>query len=282
MDIAVSQKPNLLKFVRIFVSLVLIGIIVSRIDLQKWLTITKSANIPGLGLAFIIVVLSLVVSARTWQIVLKTLNIRIPVKKLTTHYFVGLFFNNFLPTSIGGDVVRIYQVGKHTDRGTEATASVIVERLFGAFALGLTAVLAVLLSFNRSRPFLWIILAFFLLCSSLLVVATRKALLELINRKFVPERFDLKSKAQDVLEAVHRSTQAKGSLLWVLILSLVFQIMVVFINYVIFNSLGLPVPFVYCLVFTPLISALSMLPISVNGLGVREGGYIYFFTKVGL
>ena len=282
MDIAATQKPNLLKFVRIFVSLILIVIIVSRIDFQKWLVITKSASIPGLGLAFMLVILSLVVSARTWQIVLRSLSIHVPVRKLTTTYFVGLFCNNFLPTSIGGDVMRVYQVGKHTDRGTEATASVIVERLFGAFALGLTAVLAVLLSFNRARPFLWLILAFFLLCSSLLVVVTRKSLSELLSRKFVPDRFNLKSKAQDVLGAVHKSTQAKRSLFWVLVLSLVFQLMVVFINYIIFNSLGLSIPLVYCLIFTPLISALSMLPISVNGLGVRESGYIYFFTKVGL
>jgi len=57
---------------------------------------------------------------------------------------------------------------------------------------------------------------------------------------------------------------------------------VVLANYLIFRSLGVEVPLVYCLIFIPLISALSLLPISFNGLGIREGGYIFFFSQIGL
>lgn len=282
MEISVSRKPGIFQFVKVFISFALIGLIFYKIDASEWLSIIKSADIMGLLLALFLVVFSVVVSALKWQILLNCLDVQVPIRKLTISYFIGLFFNNFLPTNIGGDVVRIYDIGKHTGKKTEAAASVIVERILAGFALGLTALFAVIISFDRSKSFLWLIIFFLLLCTVFLLLGMNRTSLHYLNGRLLPGFFNLKEKAKDVVEAIHRCSVNKTLIIRVLIWSLIFQLTIVLINYLIFLSLGLKVSLVYCLIFIPLISALSLLPISVNGLGVREGGYVFFFSQIGL
>jgi uncharacterized protein (TIRG00374 family) len=282
MEVLTSQKSGITRFIKVFVSFALIALIFYKINFTEWLSIIRSANISGLSVAFLLVVFSIVISALKWQILLNCLNVKVPIQKLTVSYFVGLFFNNFLPTNIGGDVVRIYDVGKYTGKKTEAAASVIVERILAGFALGLTALIAVFISFDRSKSFLWLIISFLLLCVIFLLLAMNRSILHYLNDKLLPGLFNIKERARDVAEAIHKCSINKNLVARVLIWSLVFQLVVVLVNYLIFLSLGVRVSLVYCLIFIPLISALSLLPISVNGLGVREGAYIFFFSKVGL
>ena len=282
MEIPVSQKPGIFRFAKVFVSLVLIALIFYKIDLSQWLAVVKSAQMPGLSLAFLLVIFSIVISALKWQVLLSSLDVHVPIHRLTTSYFVGLFFNNFLPTNIGGDVVRIYDVGRYTGKKTEAAASVIVERILAGFALGLTALIAIFISFDRSRSFLWLIISFMLLCVVFLLLVTNRSILHYLNDRLLPGLFSIKERARDVADAIHKCSINRALVIQVLGWSLVFQLLVVLVNYLIFLSLGLKVSLVYCLIFIPLISALSLLPISVNGLGVREGAYIFFFGQVGL
>lgn len=282
MEVSTIQKPNNLRLAKIFISFALIGLIFYKIDFSEWFTIIKSADLVGLSLAFVLVVFSILISTIKWRILLSRLDVQVPIGKLTTSYFVGLFFNNFLPTSIGGDVARIYHVGKYTGKKTEAAASVIVERILAGFALGLTALLAIFISFDRSKSFLGWIIIFLLLCTAFLFLSMSRPSLDFIKRRLFPSLFNVKEKAGDVVEAIHHCSLDKKLVFWVLIWSLIFQMVVVLTNYLIFRSLGVEVPLVYCLIFIPLISALSLLPISFNGLGIREGGYIFFFSQIGL
>ncbi len=209
MEISVSRKPGIFQFVKVFISFALIGLIFYKIDSSEWLSIIKSADISGLLLALFLVVFSVVVSALKWQILLNCLDVQVPIRKLTISYFIGLFFNNFLPTNIGGDVVRIYDIGKHTGKKTEAAASVIVERILAGFALGLTALFAVIISFDRSKSFLWLIILFLLLCTGFLLLGMNRTSLHYLNGRLLPGFFNLKEKAKDVVEAIHRCSVNK-------------------------------------------------------------------------
>ncbi|HIC88234.1 MAG TPA: hypothetical protein EYP04_02370, partial [Anaerolineae bacterium] len=88
------------------------------------------------------------------------------------------------------------------------------------------------------------------------------------------------SRIQKVLASIAACVSNRAVLVQVVLLAVGFQLMLAGINYAIFRALGREVALVYCLLFTPIIMAISMLPISINGLGVREGAYSYFFGLV--
>ncbi len=84
-----------------------------------------------LTVAAVLFLISLVVLSLRWQILVRGYGIKIPTSSLFKYYLIGLFFNNFLPTGIGGDVLRIYNLVKDTGDRTISFASVITERLLG-------------------------------------------------------------------------------------------------------------------------------------------------------
>jgi hypothetical protein len=199
---------------------------------------------------------------------------------LISSYFVGLFFNNFLPTGMGGDVVRIYDVAKYSRQPSASAASVIAERALGSFAQGLIALFGLALGYEMAKSFSAAIMALFLgLCLLLLVLLFGERWARRLN---LPDPFSLKSKALRVLESISFCLRNKPVAIWVVCVSLLFHAMVVLINYLIFRALGANVSLVSCFLLIPIISVITLLPISINGLGVREGAYIYFFGRLGL
>src|SRR5687768_14371377 len=111
------------------VSLVLLVVLFARLGAGDVWQMLRSADPIWLGAGLALVVTALVISAWKWQVLLAAQGLRLSLRPLFTSYLVGLFFNNFLPSNIGGDVARVHDVAKRTGRGAAAAASVIGERL---------------------------------------------------------------------------------------------------------------------------------------------------------
>jgi hypothetical protein len=207
----------------------------------------------------------------------------VPLGKLFNFYMVGLFFNNFLPTKIGGDVVRVHDVARHSGRTAEAAASVIGERLLAGLALGLTAALALLASYQVSGGFSGVVIAVIIISGGIIAIFASRSLRQLAGRWIkLPNVFNIRQRLSRLSDSLYLSLKDRKMVAWVLVLSMVFQALVVLLAHVIFLALGVQVPLVYSFLFIPIISAIQMLPISVSGFGVREGAYVYFFGSVGL
>lgn len=267
---------------RLTVSLALIGLIFYKMDLARFVGLMRQADLARLALALLLVIAAVVLSAYKWQRLLVVQGVDASLLRLTAFYFVGLFFNNFLPTSIGGDVVRIYDLARYTGRSAEAAASVISERVLASVALGLVALAGLLFSQGRANQFAALIGIFCVLLLLLLIAL-------LTGRRWgpwvaqrLPDPWSLKSRARGFLSGISACVSDPCALAWVILLSIGFQALVVLINHAIFQALGNQVSLAYCLLFIPIIMAISLLPISINGLGVREGAYVYFFGQIGL
>jgi len=203
-------------------------------------------------------------------------------------YYIGLFFNNFMPGSVGGDVIRIYYLGKNTSAAT-AAASVLFERITSGIAL-VGIVLISALFMDQSRPYLISLLVL------LAISAAVYLLIKLLLKKDHSNPFD-KTSSGKINGYVMKGKQAirkfgetaknyqnKGWKWWsmIMLLSLLFQAGMAWINDLLFLSFGIDVPFLHLLVIITLISVITMLPVSLNGLGVREAGYIFFFQGLGV
>ncbi|OIO86616.1 MAG: hypothetical protein COW32_05500 [Candidatus Aquicultor secundus] len=274
-----KKQPRYFAFIKIAVSVALIATLLYKSDTHKYIELIQHSSPVYLLIALLLTVFSIIVSAYKWQLLTIAQGFAVPLRSLVSSYFVGLFFNNFMPTSIGGDVVRVYDLRKITKDGPTAAASVVAERVLASFTLGLIVLCGVAFSSGYLTRYLPLIIAFVAVCMASLIVV-------LYAHKFgaVLERFEsaFVKKLKNMAESMRSSVEHKPTLLKVLIYSLIFQLMVVLINIFILKALGLNVPAAFVLLSIPIISAITMLPVSLNGLGVREATYVYFFSQVGL
>ncbi len=229
--------------------------------------------------------LGYVISVVRWQRLLLAEDIRLPIWRVGLVYFEGAFFNLFLPTLIGGDIVRGYSIYKIT-RGHQASiASILVDRLSGFVALVSIAVVALALAYRRIHDplvagmILAIAVAFFVLVAFLLHNSPQERMAGVL-RMVGLTRFQVK--LQGLMDALHRYRGHRWAVGQALVLSLVLQALIIVTYYLVGAGLRLGVPLAYFFLYVPLITVLSMLPVSVAGLGVREGGVVYFFGKAGV
>jgi uncharacterized membrane protein YbhN (UPF0104 family) len=212
-------------------------------------------------------------SAWKWALLGRVLGFVCPLGVYVRYYLIGMFFNVFGPSTVGGDVARALYLGAGRSR-VLALDTVLLDRASGlAFLAGVAAV--AVLAFPAWRlP--WPLTAGVVTGGTLLVLGW--GLCPLVVR-LLPATSRLRRHLEHDLAPLWR---APGVLAATAALSVVFHLSQVLVQWVLARALGVPVPFSYCLVFHPLVSIVTALPVSLGGFGVREGGYLYFLTRIGV
>lgn len=230
-------------------------------------------------------ILGYLLSTFRWQRLLMAEGIQLPLWRLTLVYFEAAFFNLFLPTLIGGDIVRGYTIYRITGGHDASIASILVDRLSGFAALVMIALIALFLAYGQIQDpqvalmIAGVAVAFGLGVAVLLNDRLKQGVSRLL-RLVGLARFQ--TKLEGLVEAFHRYRGHRQALGQAFLLSAVLQAMIILTYYFIGAGLNLGVPMAYFFLYVPLITVVSMLPVSVAGLGVREGGAVYFFAKVGV
>lgn len=225
------------------------------------------------------------ISARKWQLFLQADDIRLPLWGLTVSYMSGTFCNLFLPTNIGGDSYRIYDIARQSRQTARSAVSVFADRLSGFVAL-------VIFSFVSS---LFVASAFgsltFLIIPSLLMVVFLLMAAALIKQEPVRKALQVTGLTRSTkimrlsdkfFASVSRYQADKGLFYRVMLLSFLFQFSVILVVYLMSKALGADIAFYYFSAFVPIITLMEALPISIYGIGVRDYGYVYFFSQVGM
>jgi uncharacterized protein (TIRG00374 family) len=267
------------------VSLLLLTLLFLKIDLTRVTQFLRGAN-PSLFLACLCanILLYLLLSYR-WQLLLNVLTLKVPIQKLYGAYLIGVFFNNFLPTSIGGDMVRGLDLYRHTKKGKEIVVSVLVERVLGYTSQLIIATVALIVVYPSFHDPLvtWAIIIAAAVYVAILAVLLTPTLFVLLSK--VLHAFKDRLIGPRLLEVPHtiaRLTASPARLLQTVLLSLIIQTCSILIYYVLTRALHLTIPLTDLFLFFPMISMIAMTPISLGGLGLREGVSIYLFQKVGV
>ena len=273
------MRARVLAVIRPLISLILLGLLFWKLGAGALWSVLSQADPLWLVAGAALVVVALLVSAWKWQLLLAAQGIEVPIPALFSSYLIGLFFNNFLPSNIGGDVLRVHDVAKRTGQRAAVAASVIAERLLAGLALALTAVVALLFSAEYTAqvgPSVGLALLVFAVLIGLAMSPGVRTWLE----RVLPA-----GRAQALTRVATQMGRALGdrkAVLSVLALSFVFQATVVLVAWTGFAAIGEPVSLAACFVFIPIISAVQLVPVSLNGLGVREGAYVLFFGSIGV
>lgn len=265
------NKLNRTFWLRVTISLVLITWFVVALDWRQILEILQRVQSQWLIIALIWIIVAVLVSTLKWQIILRAQGLELSFNKLWHIYWMGLFFNNFLPSSIGGDALRILWVGKAMQDQPGATASVVLERILATLGLAMVGLVGCLVVLNPWREIILMFLSLsFITVFLLLLILLGRLPSFILKRKnhFTQFLIGITEHGQKVKKHPKAIVRA---LLW----SVVFQVCVVGTNYAIFRSLNLEtVNWFKSLYVVPATSVAAMLPLGINGYGVREGAYV--------
>jgi glycosyltransferase 2 family protein len=258
---------------RVAVSAGLLAILISRIDPDDF--VPPDRSLPG-ALAFLcsgilIMALSFLVAAWRWQRVLAVYDAHVPLRVLYKHYLAGQFVGNALPSTIGGDVLRISRCSRDTGSTEVAFASVVLERLTGFVALPILVYLGFAIRpdlFETSRSWIAIVIALgtlLVLAVILLLAASPRLAGRFVHRANWTRFIGIVHVGVDRLR--HDQRDAAGALA----AAIAYQLSVVAAVYCAVHTIGLTIPNGVVLAYIPAVAMVQVLPISVGGLGVREG-----------
>jgi len=278
---AERKKRTLITLARIGVTLVLLVVIALTVDLSQSWQVMRRSDWVYLGLAWLLYQVGILVRSYRWQELLRLNNIHVPFTKLLGLYYTGTFFNSFLPTGFGGDVVKMIEL---TQDGTEselAISTVLADRLSGLAILLLMALVAI--PFGISLVPASVIAALGVLAAvffSGISLFTNRQVIAFISGCKPMGRLLSRPKILAFIESFHNYlTKA----IWKsLLASLLFNLLLVVVYILLGQAVGVNINPVYYLLFVPIISTLTLLPISISGLGVREGSYVLLFGKAGV
>lgn len=279
------ERRTLVFVARAAIGLALLAFIVWRLDPAKLLESSKTLAWGAVGLAVLAQASAKIVWAIRWREILRTNGIERGFWDLLALVFVGLFFNNFLPTSVGGDLVRGYYTSRSRGGMAASYAALLVERALGFITLaalaGGAAGAALVLGSPVPQSLLALVLALGLVLTLVgtIVFAWRGW------RRWVMRLVGANTRAVRLAEAFWGALdlfrRADTPRAWIVLNSMALQIIAVLFHVACARAVGLDTPAVVLFLVVPASVLMSMLPVSINGLGVREGVLVGLLTAQG-
>lgn len=215
-----------------------------------------------------------IVSAWRWQLFAERLGFTRSVRELTHLYLIGMYFNLILPTAVGGDVVRAWYVSGASGRRLAAFVSVFLDRVSGLVVLVALACVGVLLCPAEVPLPAWIPWTMWAIAATGVCAVCCVPIAARWRR--------LNAGRREQLQALWRTMREPRLLLSASLLSLYVQTASVVILWLVARALHTPVPLSYLWILVPMVSLLTMLPVSIGGHGVREGAMVLLLAPLGV
>jgi len=278
-----KAKPLIILLLKVVVSGGLLAYLLSRIHPERFLQTFATAKFSYIGLAMLVYLVTQGFSAVRWTALARPLGIKTPFKAMLRYYLIGMFFNLFAPGTVGGDVSRVYYLVRDEDMRAQghsvttvhATMSVLMDRAIGMVVLVWLGTAGLLLFPDYAVPHTARV-ATFLLSVGLLLGALITPLL----RRLLPEDgHHLLVKLRLMFRSYRTHWRA---LLEAALLSLVVHLIQAWMHVLMGRALDLNVPYSFAIIVYPLVGTFAAIPISLNGLGLREGGYIFLLAVIGI
>jgi len=279
------KKKTILFSLKAIISISLLSFLLMSVD---WDTVFN--NLSNANILLVVVASSLNVIERfeltyKWNLLIRVRKVMVSFGRLFLINSIGTFLGLFLPSSVGTDVVRSYYLVKNNDEKSVSISSVFVDRVLGLFALLIIGVVAVFFAGDIISKFnikfyvitlLVIAVISFYLFQKDWVVNYLKKIQNLTKHKKI---FEYGIKLHDSILEYKKYPKT----LWLtFFITLLVQVTRVLTYYYIALAFNIDIPLVYFFLFVPLIMIVIMLPISIGGLGLREGAFVGFFTLVGM
>jgi uncharacterized membrane protein YbhN (UPF0104 family) len=254
---------------KLAVSSLALYVVFSKSDTRQILSILKNIGFFYFFSAALLYIFAQLISSFRWKLLLPE---KFTIWRLFSIYMVGAFFGSFMPGIIGGDAVRAYYLNKKAKKMSLTIASIFMDRYFGYVSLMLIGISAAPFAFRYfgDSPYKWsmpLIFAAFV-AGSILFFGLQ------IGRKFrgIAEFYEYFS-----LLKTQRGTIIKAVLISFIVQFVNFSIVVILAA-----RMGEKIPLLLLLVFLPIVITITTIPISISGLGLREGAFVILLGLIGV
>jgi len=259
------------RLLRVAVSGLLVAAIIAYVDTGETFEILANIDLRLLVLPGILLFVQSGISAYKWKLILEVDQVDISLPFLFKTYLISQFISLFLPSSIGGDVYRVAVIKRVVNSFSLRFSSVIFDRATGLYGLLIVAVVGSWALLHQQ--FTIYILIGLLIMPVCFVILTHSK----VSRRLEDHHNRWVQTLGEVLVAQRRFASSR-SMIAVMGIAVVFHLGVVVINSLYCRALGIAVPFEELTAIVPLIAITDMIPISINGIGIRDTAYVFFFT----
>ena len=279
-----KAKPALILLMKVLISTALLGYFFTKIHIERFVDTFTSADFGYIAIALIVYLVSQLVGAARWIILTRPLGFRTHFQVLVRYYLIGMFFNLFAPGTVGGDVSRVYYLARdgenHPGRKfagsiMHSAVSVLMDRAIGMAVLVWLGAIGLFLFPEYAVPrivrSLTYMLAVALLAGGLIA--------PFLGRVLPGGGYSLLVKLRVALRSYRAHWRAIPQ---TIALSFVIHLVQAWIHLILGRAIHIEIPFSYCIIVYPLVGTFSAIPISLNGFGLREGGYLFLLQVIGI
>lgn len=243
-----------------------------------------SSTLGWLGVAAVLTLVGMVLATLRWKQVLDALGLRAGMRRLFSHTMAGQFVSNVLPTTIGGDVLRVARLSRDTGRSPDTFASVVLERITGWLVLPVITLVGLAVNPGLRELGTATLVALGVALFTLILLA---ATLTACSSERFGARFAMREGWRRFASAIHRGlSQLRAhprSAAGVLAAGFAYQFVLVLSAVAAAEALGLqPAGLTALLAFFPAVLIVQVLPIGISGLGIREGAFALFLGPLGV
>lgn len=269
-------------WLRALLTIAILGYLASRIDMAQAGGAVLSVSLPHLAAVLALVLVDRLVMILRWVLLLRASDVPIATKSAAWIFLVSSFVGSFLPAGVGGDAARAWTLTQRTAQGSEALASVAVDRLLGVMSLVTLGLVGLVIVAPAGGAGDWRLpVAVMLLAAGCLAALWADRLV----RAIVPDAWHTRTigrRAIKLSDAVARYRARGGVLAQVMTWSLVVQLLRIAQAYLLGLGLGIDVPFPYYLLFMPIGLLMLLLPVSISGFGLPQGVFVWLLRPLGV
>jgi glycosyltransferase 2 family protein len=278
------KKPVVLLAMRILVSGLLLAYLIKLSAFTEIARAFSRINPLYLLAFFLLYFFSVSMVSLRWKFLLKAWDVEQRFVVLFRSIMTGLFLNNFLPGSLGGDAFRLYAGGRDTGKVEAVAATIFYERVLSYASLVTFGLVVLSIRFDLASDWLfWLLLGgVFLALTGITAVSTLPAFGRWVESFVGRFPFAEKLRLKDWVHSFRFKIRHPGILAGIFLLSFLIQFSDVFSFRVVAAAIQLPVKLIDLLLFVPLLYLAILLPLSFNGIGIRESVFVIFASSWGI
>ena len=279
-------KNTVFYLLKIGITVGLLIFLFTKTDINKMVSIVKEMTLFYFFIAIALFAFTYYLGILRWQALLKGAEVNVPVGRVTLSYLMGLAVNLFVPSTVGGDLARGIDLSVYSSNSKpKILATVILDRICGYIAVVTIASFSLLIGYKyvNDRAVLITFGVIVLVLVIILLILFSKNVFRIMYKIFNRVKV-IKNSLKRFHESIilFRLKSRLKSVLLALFLAFLIQLGAVFIHYFIGLALKIDISLIYFFIFVPIISAISMIPLTIGGLGLRDSSAVFFFSRIGL
>jgi uncharacterized protein (TIRG00374 family) len=284
---AISNKKNITIIVKITVSLGLIVFLLSRFDFSLVMQRLRQADASYIIFAVFVMLFAWLINSKKWQILLRQIDFSYSLSWLYRVNLISLFYSSVLPGGqLTGEAFKCLKICKDESEKTKLIFSVLLDKIIGLFAfiiVGLIGLLVSVSSFSERKQLIFFFLISGIIASFLFVFLNTKVLGRI---NIIWERYQIKNRFGNLVSHLLSLLSLYQGSPWKIVQALLLGMGFQFLNsasvYLLSRSLGLSIALADMMWVMALVSLVLVVPITILGLGLREGSFMVFLGLIGV